>query len=140
MASPAVDEQLVSGWFESEQSPVRSYRWTTGYATAVVRLPEGASSARVSYCFPPGAVEGLEISVCPLAQAHAVWSTRIAWADADWHEDSFPLRLPPGDYVVSFAAKATWSNPGGGDPAFWAESRSLGFALSSLSFGGSGME
>jgi GT2 family glycosyltransferase len=135
MASPAVEEQLVSGWFESEQSAARSYRWASGHAAAVVRLAKSASDARVSYCFPPGPTGGLKITVCPVEQRQPVWSTRIARLDADWHEDSFPLRLPAGDYVVSFDADAAWSNPRQRDPTFWAENRSLGFALSSLSFG-----
>ena len=90
----------------------------------------------MSYCLPPGPIGGLKVSVCPLEQSRAVWSTRIAWHDADWHASSFPLGLAAGDYVVSFDAEATWSNPGQEDPTFWAENRSLGFALSSLSFGG----
>ena len=44
MASPDVDEQLVSGWFEAEQSAARTYRWATGHAAALVRLPEGAAA------------------------------------------------------------------------------------------------
>ncbi|MGA2320241.1 MAG: glycosyltransferase family 2 protein [Solirubrobacteraceae bacterium] len=139
MASPEVEEQLVSGWFEAEQSADRSYRWATGHAAAVVRLAESASTARLSYCLPPGPIGGLKVTVCPLDQRRPVWSTSIAWLDAAWHEESFPLRLAGGDYLVSFDAETAWSNPGGEDPAFWAENRSLGIALSSLSFGGSGM-
>ena len=45
MASLAVEQQLVTGWFEPERSPVRSYRWATGHAAVVVRLAESASSA-----------------------------------------------------------------------------------------------
>jgi GT2 family glycosyltransferase len=135
MAASTVEEQLVSGWFEAEQSPERSYRWAGGHAAAVVRVAESASSVRLSYCLPPGPIGGLKVSVCPLDQPRAVWSTCIAWLDADWHEDSFPLRLAAGDYLVSFDAEATWSNPGRRDPELWPENRSLGFALSSLSFG-----
>lgn len=133
MASPAVDEQLVSGWFEAEQSAGRSYRWATGHAAAVVRLTESASSACLSYCLPPSPIEGLTITLSPLDQQVPVWSTRIAWHDADWHEDSFPLRLAAGDYLVSFDAETTWSNPAQQDPELWPENRSLGFAVSSLS-------
>jgi GT2 family glycosyltransferase len=136
MASPAIEEQLVSGWFEAEQSADRSYRWASKHAAAVVRLPKGASGARLSYCLPPAPIGGLKITVCPLDQGRPVWSTSVAWHDANWHDDSFPLRLAAGDYVVSFESEAAWSNPGRQDPAFWAENRSLGFALSSLSFGG----
>ena len=135
MASPAVEVQLVSGWFEAEQSAGRSYRWATGHAAAVVRLAESASSARLSYCLPPGPIGSLNVAVCRLDERRAVWSTRIAQHDAEWHEDSFPLQLPAGDYLVSFDADAAWSNPERQDPSLWAENRSLGFALSFLSFG-----
>ena len=134
MATPAIEKQLVSGWFEAEQSPVRSYRWAGGHAAAVVRLTESTSSARLSYCLPPGPIGGLTITVCPLDQQMPVWSTRIAWHDADWHEEDFPLRLAAGDYLVSFDAETTWSNPGQQDSELWPENRSLGFALSLLSF------
>jgi hypothetical protein len=140
MASPAVEEQLVSGWFEAEQSAERSYRWGTGHAAALVRLKDGARSARLTYCLPPRPTGALTVSVCALDQRTAVWSTRIDWGDADWHEDTFPLHLTAGDYVVSFAAEATWSNPSGEDPALWAENRSLGFAVSSLSFGAAAVQ
>ena len=75
------------------------------------------------------------MSICPLEERGAIWSTRIVWHDADWHEEDFPLRLAAGDYLVSFDAETTWSNPGQRDPELWPENRSLGFALSSLSFG-----
>ncbi len=134
MASPTVEEQLVSGWFEAEESAGRSYRWATGHAAVVVRLRDRAGSARLSYCMPPGPIGGLNIAICPLHERRASWSTRIAWHDQDWHEDSFPLQLPAGDYLVSFDADAAWSNPKRQDPSLWPENRSLGFALSSLSF------
>jgi len=132
MAAPAVEEQLVSGWFEAEESAGRSYRWAGGQAAAVVRIAESASSARMSYCLPPGSIGGLNVSICPLEERGAIWSTRIAWHDSDWHEEDFPLRLTAGDYLVSFDAETTWSNPGQRDPELWPENRSLGFALSSL--------
>jgi hypothetical protein len=72
--------------------------------------------------------------MCPLGELAPAWSTRIAWHDTEWHEDSLPLELAAGDYLVSFSAEAAWSNPAQRDPALWAENRSLGFALSSLSF------
>jgi len=62
MAAPAVEEQLVSGWFEAEQSPDRSYRWAGGQAAAVVHIAESASSARMSYCLPPGSIGGSRLS------------------------------------------------------------------------------
>jgi GT2 family glycosyltransferase len=135
MASPAVEEQLVNGWFEPEQSPARSYRWASGHAAAVVRLSESASGARLSYCLPPADIGGLNLTLRSLDRRHPLWSTHLAWLDADWHEDTFQLELGAGDYLLSFDAEATWSNPEGRDPAFWGENRSLGFALSSLLFG-----
>jgi hypothetical protein len=133
MASPDVEGQLVSGWYEAEHGADRTYRWATGHAAVVVRLAERASSARLSYRLPPVA-SSVNVTMCPLGQLAPAWSTRIAWHDAEWHEDSLPLELGAGDYLVSFGAEAAWSNPAQRDPALWAENRSLGFALSSVSF------
>jgi GT2 family glycosyltransferase len=135
MASPDAETQLVSGWFEPERSRAHIYRWATGHAVALVRLARSANEVRVSYCLPPASIGELTISACPLGGDEEVWSTPIAWHDCDWHEDCFPVQLPAGDYLVSFDAQRTWSNPGPGDPAVH-ENRSLGFALSSLSFEG----
>jgi hypothetical protein len=135
MALSGVEEQLVSGWFEAEGNADRSYRWAGGHAAAVVRLAERASGARLSYCLPPGSIGGLKLTVCALQGAEPVWSTRVPWADADWHEQDFAMELAPGDYLVSFDTEASWSNPEGRDPKLWPENRSLGLALSSLSFG-----
>ena len=134
MASPAVEDQLVRGWFEAERSAERSYRWAAARAVVVVRVAESASEVRLGYRLPPGSIGGLTVSVRPLQQQQAVWSTRIPWSDADWHEDSFPLQLEAGDHLVWFEVERTWSNPDGRDPALWGENRSLGFALSLLSF------
>ncbi|HWY18226.1 MAG TPA: glycosyltransferase family 2 protein [Solirubrobacteraceae bacterium] len=136
MAAPAVEEQLVSGWFEAEQSAGRSYRWAAAHAEAIVRLAEGARSVCLSWRFPPGPTRGLNISVRPLDSRAAEWSTRIAWRPGEWHEETLALALPAGDYVVAFDAEATWSNPGRREPDLPPENRSLGFALSSLSFEG----
>jgi GT2 family glycosyltransferase len=135
MASPSVEEQLVTGWFEAEEGPAGSYRWAGRHAAAVVRLSESARNARLVYCLPPASVGGLNVSVAPLSAESPAWSTRIAWRDADWHEEPVSLQLAPGDYLVSFDADETWSNPAGRNPLLWGESRSLGFALSILSFG-----
>ena len=134
MASAAVEEQLVSGWFEAEGSAERGYRWAGGHAAAVVHLADRASGARLSYCLPPASIGGLRLTICALEGGEPVWSTRIPWADADWHEQDFAMELAAGDYLMSFDADATWSNPEGRDPKLWPENRSLGFALSSLSF------
>jgi GT2 family glycosyltransferase len=133
MASPAVEEQLVNGWFEPEHSADRDYRWATGRAAAVVRVAQATRCVHLSYCMPPVPSE-LDLTVCPLDREVPIWSMRVAWHDANWHEESYPMQLPPGDYVVSFDAGSAWSNPSQLNPALWAENRSLGFALSSLSF------
>jgi GT2 family glycosyltransferase len=134
MASAHIEGQLVNGWFEPEQSDGRSYRWASGHAAAVVRLDAHVSSATMSYRLPPVA-SGVNMTLRPLDQEAPVWSAVIAWQDADWQKDSFRLQLPAGDYLVTFDAEAAWSNPGQADSALWPENRSLGFALSSLSFG-----
>jgi GT2 family glycosyltransferase len=133
MASATVEAQLVSGWFEPEQSEGRSYRWASGHAAAVVRLEANAGSASLSYRLPPVA-SGVNMTMRPLEQDTPVWSAGIAGRDSDWQEESFELQLPAGDYLVTFEAEAPWSNPRQADPELWPENRSLGFALSSLSF------
>jgi hypothetical protein len=77
----------------------------------------------------------LKVTVSDLDHLQQAWSARLDWLDADWHEQDFPLQLAAGDYLVSFDADTTWSNPEGMDPSLWGENRSLGFALASLSFG-----
>ncbi len=135
MASATVEEQLVSGWFEAEQTPTRSYRWATGHAAGVVRVAERVEGVRLSYCLPPRSIGLLKVSVSRLAgEEGTLWEAHIAWRDGDWHEESLPLKLPAGDYLVSFDAEATWSNPDQKDDALWPESRSLGFALAWLRF------
>ena len=100
MASPRVEEQLVSGWFDAEQSDIGTYRWAAGHAAAVVRLPEGASGALLSYRLPPVPSGGLKIELCPLDEQVPAWSTHLAWRDGDWHEERFTLQLPAGDYLA----------------------------------------
>jgi GT2 family glycosyltransferase len=134
IASPATETQLVRGWFETEGSPDRVYRWASAHASAVVRLHEDASRLRLRYCLPPASIDGVKVMVQALNDRRRVWSTRIAWGDGAWHDDDFPLHLAAGDYLVSFDAETTWSNPEGRDRRFAPENRSLGFALSLLSF------
>jgi GT2 family glycosyltransferase len=134
MASANVEEQLVQGWFEPEQSADHSYRWATRRAAALVRIAESTDCATLRYRLPPVASD-VKLTVCTVDQQLPVWSTRIPWHDPDWHEDSFALDLAAGDYLVAFDSEAAWSNPNQRDPALWAENRSLGLALSSLSFG-----
>lgn len=134
MGSPAVEEQLVHGWYEPEGSPERAYRWASRSAAAVVRLASPARAASLSYRLPPVSNGALRVAVSPLGRSSEAFSTRLDRRDADWHEDSFGVELPAGAYLVSFDAEDSWSNPDGRDDALWAENRSLGFALSSLAF------
>ena len=134
MASPQVAEQLMSGWFGAEYGEGRNFRWSGGHAAVIVRITEPTRSMSLSYRLPPHTIGGVKISVRPTHSRTPVWSTQITWRDQDWHDDSFPLRLVARDYVVTFDAESTWSNPDQRDPAFGADNRSFGFALSSLSF------
>ncbi|MCW3068936.1 MAG: glycosyl transferase family 2 [Solirubrobacterales bacterium] len=133
MASPDVEGQLVNGWFEAEESNRRHYRWGSGRAALIMALADPVSRARISYRLPP-VDSGVELTISSLDQGRKIWSTTLAWRDAEWHEDSFPLELIPGRYVALFEAATPWSNPGQVDGSLWPESRSLGFALSSLWF------
>jgi GT2 family glycosyltransferase len=134
MASPEVEGQLVSGWYEPEQSASRSYRWAPGHAAVLVRLAQSVSCVLLNYCLAPGGIGGMNISLRPVDGPEAVWSGRIPWHDGDWHEDSFPVELAAGDYVVAFDTDETWCNPNQQDRTLPPENRSLGVALSSLSF------
>jgi GT2 family glycosyltransferase len=133
MASPEVEEQLISGWFEAEQSSGRNYRWATGHAALLVRLTERTTSARIRYRFPPGPTGGVRLSVRDIASGRAIWSSRIPWREGEWHEESLSLPLSSGEYVIEFEAEATWSNRGQRNASLPPENRSLGFALASLS-------
>jgi GT2 family glycosyltransferase len=128
------DEQLLSGWFRPELIDRRAARWATGRAAAIVRVPDSTTSLSLSYRLPPGPIGGLKISVRRPVSWRVVWSMRLANQATKWRDESFPVRLQPGDYAVSFDAERTWTNPGGQDPAFVADDRCLGFALSSLRF------
>lgn len=134
MGSPAIESQLVRGWFEAEEGPEGAFRWASAHASAVVHLQDDATSLRIGYCLPPAPTRGVKVTIQTLHDSRPVWTTFIAWTDGAWHHDRFPLRLPASDYLVSFDAETTWSNPEGGDPAFVPENRSLALALSSMSF------
>lgn len=137
MAVEETEEQLLSGWFEAEQSAGRHYRWAGARAEAIVRIEKGTSEASLSYRFPPGPTGGLSVSVRAVDAREgeqAAWSTRIEWREGEWHEQALEIRLGAGDYVVRFDAGTTWSNPEGRDEKLPPENRALGFALSSLEF------
>jgi GT2 family glycosyltransferase len=135
MAAEEKEEQLLSGWFEGEQSAERHYRWAGKHTEAIVRVGEGgAGGASMSYRFPPGPTGGLAVSVRAVdaREGEVAWSTRLEWREGEWHEQALDIRLGAGDYVVRFDADKTWSNPEGDDGSLPPENRALGFALSSL--------
>jgi GT2 family glycosyltransferase len=134
MSSPAVEHQLVNGWFEAEESPERSYRWAAGHAAVVVRIAEGASVIRMSYRFPPGSTGGLRLAVRSVDSQQCIWSRRLPWREGEWHEEKLATALEGGDYLIEFDADSVWSNRGQQDVAFPPENRSLGFALAALTF------
>jgi GT2 family glycosyltransferase len=132
MAAAAAEEQLVNGWFEAEEGPSGRYRWGAARAAAVVRLAEPARSSRLIYRLPPGSIGRVRVALTPLGTSRAAWSTEMPWLDSDWREDSFVLALAAGDYLLSFEAETTWSNPEGRQRTTSGENRSLGFAVSSF--------
>jgi GT2 family glycosyltransferase len=134
MSDAGAEDQLVNGWFEVEDGPAGRYRWATGSAAAVVRLAEPARSAHLRYRLPPGPTGSLRVALTPLGSSQRAWSTQLPWRASDWREDSLALGLAAGDYLLSFDVDATWSNPEGRDPATGGENRSLGFAVSSITF------
>lgn len=137
MCSVDVNEQLVSGWFEPEQTAERSYRWGGGRAAATVRLLEEASAVRVGYRMPPVSVGRLRISAYPLDSRLLAWSAELRWRDGEWHDEELETSLGAGDYVLRFETDSTWSNPGQRDASLAPDNRSLGFALSEVTFGAS---
>jgi hypothetical protein len=134
MAGADAEEQLVNGWFEAEEGPFGPYRWGTSRAVAVVRLSEPARAARLRYRPPPGPIGGLRVALTPLGTSREAWSTQLPWRESVWREESIALEVAAGDYLLSFDVDTTWSNPEGRDQAAGAESRLLGFALSSFTF------
>jgi GT2 family glycosyltransferase len=137
MASPAIEEQLVSGWFESEQGEGRSYRWAGSEGRALVGAHELVRRARIAYRMPPGVAGTLSFTVRTRDGSEAVWHASLPRVEGDgWHEASVRLSLPAGDYVLSLNVERTWSNPEAADGSLWPENRALGFALSAFVLAG----
>lgn len=137
MSTPGADAQLVQHWFEPEQIGERAYRWGGAGASAIVHLSAPARSMRIMYCLPPASIGAVEVAACRVGRARPSWSSTIEWRDGSWHTESVACRLGPGDYVVSFHPRSTWSNPGGIDSSRSPENRSLGIAVAEISFDGS---
>ncbi len=133
MASPAVEEQLVSGWFEPELSDGRSYRWAGCEGRALVRAHELVRRSRIVYRMPPDVAGALTVTIRPRDGRDAIWSTSLPRVKGDgWHEAVLQSQLPPGDYLLSLEVERTWSNREAADPSLWPENRTLGFALSAF--------
>ncbi len=133
------EDQLVSGWFETEAGPSGPFRWGGRLAAAVVRVVEPTGSLTLGYCLPPASIGSLRVTLTSLGQPGERWSTQLPWRDGDWHNETFAAALAPGDYRLSLETETSWSNPDGGDLASPPENRALGFALASLSFGRDGL-
>jgi hypothetical protein len=133
MASPAVEQQLVAGWYEAEQDAGRTYRWAGVRGAAVVRTERPVSAVSVDYRVAPTVAQAPRLTVSSLG-GERVWAGELAKPDGDWHTDELALALDPGSYLVAVEAARVWSNPDGSDPASPPESRRLGVALSHVSF------
>jgi GT2 family glycosyltransferase len=135
MGSREAEQQLVGGWYELERSPERAYRWAGDRAAAVVRLAAPARAAGLGYRLPPVDNGGLTMTVAPLHEPRGEpFSIHVPWRDGEWREETFAVELPRGEHLVSFATERAWSNPERRDPSLWPENRSLGLAISSLTF------
>ena len=134
MAAPAVEEQLICGWYEGEAGEGRAFRWAARSASALVRAAQAASAARVVYRLPPSGQGGLRVRARALGtgEEDPGHTAELPRPEGEWHVAEVPLQLAAGDHVVTFAVDATWSNVGGRDPALWPENRELGFAIAEL--------
>jgi GT2 family glycosyltransferase len=128
-AACAEDErQLLHGWFPAERVVERGYRWAAANAAVLVHLDGAARRLSLDFAHVPVDIGGVDVRIRkvgspdPLA---SVWETCLAWQYIARSVENHPLELAPGDYEVAFAAVRGWSDP----PR---ETRSLGFALSSL--------
>jgi len=134
MADAGVEQHLVHGWFETESSDGRVYRWSGRHAAVLVGIGERASGITMHCRFPPKGAGGVSMAIRSLDGRQRFWRTDLEATDPDWREHELELDLPAGDYLVDFDSDSTWSNVAGEDRALPPENRSLGFALASLSF------
>jgi GT2 family glycosyltransferase len=134
MASAETERQLLYGWFGAEAQDGKSYRWSTRRSAAIVRAPARVQALSIECRMPPERIGCVEVGVRDAAGGGMLFSTTLHWEGDSWHEQRLPVSLQEGDYVVSFDAESTWSNPGQRDPTLPPENRSLGLAVSSLEF------
>lgn len=127
MAADHVADQLVLGWQAAERGAGRRFRWTGARAVAVVRLREPADKMSLVYQLPPQPIGPVEIRLRAIASAQNAWCTQLRWQDDQWHEQTWSLSLPPGDYEICVSAPDTWAVHG-------RDERGIALALSSLCF------
>lgn len=122
--------QLLHGWFPPERVGERSFRWAGLRSAALVHLEEPARRMHLDYAHVPIDIGAIDVCIRRVGSSQPltpVWATRLSWQYLARSVDNHPLALAPGDYEVVFKADRGWSDP----PR---ETRSLVFALSSLSF------
>jgi hypothetical protein len=134
MSEPNVEPQLVHGWFELEQAPVGGYRWSSAHAAVMLCTSEPVSGVRMRYRLPPGPSGPVRVTFKPLGPQGGAASWQIAWRPGDWQEETFPVQLAPGEYLVDFDAAEPWSNPDGERAGPPPENRTLGLALAAMTF------
>jgi GT2 family glycosyltransferase len=132
MSAPNVEPQLVRGWFEPEQAPVGGYRWSSAHAAAVICARGSVSGVHMRYRLPPGPSGPVRVTFTPLGPQAAAASWQIAWRQGDWQEETFAVKLAPGEYLVDFDAAEPWSNPRGEQAGLPPEKRTLGLALAAI--------
>ena len=133
MADPDSGRQLLYGWFPRESVEQRSYRWAGLCAGGIVRLAAPARRLRLDYTHAPVDTGGVDVVIRSVGSGDplaAVWSAHLRWQYIENSVENHPLTLPAGDYEVVFSARGGWTDP----PR---ETRTLSFALRSLSFGDS---
>ncbi len=112
MASPTAGEQLVSGWFDAEQSAAGAYRWASGHAEAVVRIRQGASSVSLNYRLTPVPCGGLKVMVSPLEEETPAWSTRTSpGVTATGTRRASRYSSHAGDYLVCIRHRGDLDQP-----------------------------
>jgi GT2 family glycosyltransferase len=134
MSAPGVEGQLVRGWFEAEQAPIGGYRWSSRHAAAVVRLERQASGVHLCFRLAPGRSSAVRVTLTAVGASQPASAWEIAWEPGEWREETFAASLAPGDYIVDFDVAETWSNVEQHDRQLPPENRTLGIALSELSF------
>ena len=113
--------QLNFGWFQVERHGTSSMRWTTGIASAFVRVPPGAREAVVTWLAArPGQLTGLLLR--PIGEVRPVWRAAAAPAPR-WRTERYPCAIAPGLYELQIETTPVHVDPGG---------RALGVAVSSL--------